>query len=83
MEDFKDEMSHKGKKYYLSHVEWVYKDTSPLFKMFGNDRQKMTQLVCASDIEEAKKAVEDALMKSNGEDIVIIKNRIDHPIVGN
>lgn len=78
-EDFKDNLSTKGKRYYMSHVDFVYREDSIEFKMFGKEIQKISQLVCASNMENARKAVEVSLGKNK----MILKNRIDYLIVGN
>lgn len=77
-QDFQDNLPTKGKRYYMSHVDYVFKKDSIEFKMFGDEVQKITQLVCASNMENARKAVEVSLGKNK----LILKNRIDYLIVG-
>ncbi|MDC7249841.1 MAG: hypothetical protein PQJ49_08005 [Sphaerochaetaceae bacterium] len=82
MEDIYDEMSHEGKKYYMSHTIFLYDLEHPLFEMFGNHEQRVTQLVCASNMQNARDAVEKAILGDTGKHITFLQIRIDNPIVG-
>lgn len=77
-EDFNDNLSTKGKRYYMSHVDFVYKEDSIEHKMFGGEIQKVSQLVCASNMESAREAVAMSL----GANKLFLKIRIDYLVVG-
>ena len=77
MEDTTDSISHEGKRYYFAHTEYVYQDEE-LNDVFGV--LKLTQLVCASNMEKAKEAIQKQLEEEGK--YLILKNRIDFPIVG-
>lgn len=77
-QDFDDNLPTKGKRYYMSHVDYVFKESSIEFRMFGNEVQKISQLVCATNMENARKAVEASL----GDNKIVLKNRIDYLVVG-
>ena len=74
MEDLEDNLSTAGKKYYLSHSEYFYSDKekdkicagmeiSKRNKIDFLKPMKLTQLVCASDLEKAREAVTNQLEK--------------------
>lgn len=82
MEDYNDEKSHEGKKYYMSHATYMYNKEHPLFQMFGNHENTVSQLVCASNRENARKAIEASILGDTGKHITFLKIRIDNPVVG-
>jgi hypothetical protein len=86
MEDINDDLPTDGKRYYMSHSEYFYTDD---FKNKLNERfpghdfsieMKLSQLVCASNIVNARKAVKYQLEKD--EKYIVTKCRIDYLIVG-
>jgi len=79
MEDIEDNLPTEGKKYYMSHSDWVHNETNVLFQFSHGATQTITQLVCASSRENARKAVTEALEK---EDVTVLRCRIDYLIVG-
>lgn len=79
MEDEKDNLSTEGKRYYMSHSDWVHNKTNVLFQFSEGKIQTIDQLVCASNKENAKKAVIEALEKN---DVTVVRCRIDNLIIG-
>lgn len=85
-EDINDNLSTKGKRYYMSHSEYVYtKEWQNKFIEMGkpfefNEPIKLSQLVCATNMELARKAVTNQLEKSG--EFLVLKCRIDYLIVG-
>jgi len=77
-EDLEDNLPTKGKRYYMSHTDYAYKQDSEEFKFVGGEIFSLDQLVCASNMENARKAVEKQL----GDDKMILGIRIDYLIVG-
>ncbi|WP_179022039.1 hypothetical protein [Winogradskyella forsetii] len=86
MEDLNDNLSTKGKRYYMSHSEYVYTDKwrdkfKEMDKFFDfNEPIKLSQLVCATNIDLARKAVIRQLEKSG--EFLVLKCRVDYLIVG-
>lgn len=88
MEDIKDNINTADKRYYMSHTEYVYSDkaksdfkrleAASLFNF--NDTLKLSQLVCATNQESAKKAVTKSIEESG--EYLVLKCRIDYLIVG-
>lgn len=78
MEDIHDNLPTIGKRYYMSHAEYQYKKDSEVYKLIGDEVQKISQLVCASNMENARRAVE----KSLGDDKIFLRIRIDYLIIG-
>jgi O6-methylguanine-DNA--protein-cysteine methyltransferase len=79
MEDIQDNMPTEGKKWYMSHSDWVHNETNVLFSFSHGKVQSISQLVCASNRENARKAVTAAL---EANDVTVLKCRIDYLIVG-
>lgn len=86
MEDINDNLPTEGKRYYMSHSEYFYSKTKEAelieegWVINFQSPMKLSQLVCASNIENARKAIKNQLEK-NGKYIVTIC-RIDYLIVG-
>jgi len=84
MEDFEDNISIDGKRFYMSHSEYFYSDEEKnkitLTDMDFSKPMQITQLVCASNIENARKAVVNAIEKEGR--FVVTKCRIDFLIIG-
>jgi len=86
MEDIKDNLPTEGKRYYLSHSEYVFTKSyleeqgKEFEELFAKEPLKMTQLVCASDMEKAREAVVNQLEKDKK--FLVLKCRIDYLIVG-
>ncbi len=86
MEDINDNLPTEGKKYYNSRTEYVFTDEymksvdEGFYLKFKNELFKLDQLVCASNMENARKAVKDELEKSK--QYLVLKCRIDYLIVG-
>ncbi len=86
MEDINDNLPTEGKRYYLSHSEYVYSNSylmnqeKDFMERFKDETFKLTQLVCASDLEKAQKAVTNQLEKDKK--FLVLKCRIDYLIVG-
>jgi hypothetical protein len=91
MEDQEDNLPTDGKKYYMSHSEYfysekekdnIYSDIPISMRNQINflDPMKLSQLVCASNRSEAKKAVLNQLNKEGK--YIVTKCRIDYLIVG-
>lgn len=91
MEDTNDNLPTEGKRYYMSHSEYFYSDKEK-DKIYGGlpismrneinfkEPMKLTQLVCASDMEKARKAVTSQLEKEGR--FIVTMCRIDYLIVG-
>jgi len=91
MEDLNDNLPTVGKKYYMSHSEYFYSEkekdniyaSMPISIRNGinfSEPMKLTQLVCATNIEKARKAVRNQLEKEGK--FIVTKCRIDFLIVG-
>ena len=86
MEDVKDNLSTENKRYYMSHSEYLYSEKEQeKLKKIGveidfNKRIKLRQLVCATDMLNARAAVTSQLER-NGE-FLVLKCRIDYLIIG-
>jgi hypothetical protein len=91
MEDQEDNLPTDGKKYYMSHSEYFYseKEKDNIYsgipismrnQINFLDPMKLSQLVCASNRSEAKKAVLNQLNKEGK--YIVTKCRIDYLIVG-
>jgi hypothetical protein len=80
MEDLNDNLPTEGKRYYLSHTEYVLTKTNPSFDVLGGEVFKLTQLVCATNAENARKAIINQIEKNNNK--LIIQCRVDYLIVG-
>jgi len=86
MEDILDNLLTEGKRYYMSHSEFFFsKNEEENMKKLGakidfSKPMKISQLVCASNIENAKTAVKASIEKSG--QYVVAKCRIDFLIVG-
>jgi hypothetical protein len=87
MEDINDNLPTESKRYYLSHSEYVFRDEyieafpKKLQNKFKQkDVFKLTQLVCASNMKEARRAIIKQL-ELDGHNLVL-KCRIDNLIVG-
>jgi hypothetical protein len=89
MEDLEDNLPTIGKRYYLSHSEYYYTDKAkknileyaPSFDIsYLNEQKKLTQLVCASNLENARKAVTNQLEESG--QYRVTRCRIDYLVIG-
>lgn len=86
MEDIDDNLPTEGKRYYMSHSEFFYSDSEKeKLRKIASDinfyvPMTLSQLVCASNMENARKAVINQLEKEGR--YLVTKCRIDYLIVG-
>lgn len=86
MEDMNDNLPTEWKRYYMSHSQYFYSAKEETnFKELGIDMDfnipmRLTQLVCASNMENARQAVKSQLEKSGK--FIVTMCRIDYLIVG-
>ena len=91
MEDINDNLPTDGKRYYMSHSECFYseKEKDRIYSSMPismrneinfSEPMKLSQLVCASNLEKAREAVKNQLEKDGR--FIVTKCRIDFLIVG-
>lgn len=91
MEDINDNLPTDGKRYYMSHSEYFYseKEKDRIYSSMPismrneinfSEPMKLSQLVCASNLEKAREAVKNQLEKDGR--FIVTKCRIDFLIVG-
>lgn len=83
MEDLEDNLPTEGKRYYMSHSEYTYSDKNPMLQAMPQLKYHVfdiSMLVCATDMEKARKAVKSVLEKEGMN--IVTKCRIDYLIVG-
>ena len=87
MEDIQDNLPTEGKRYYNSTTEYDFtdkylKELGEVFESkFKHELFVLGQLVCASNKDEARKAVIAQMDLSKNK--LVLKCRIDNLIVGN